>query len=94
MLADWVTLGSLAPASLADTSMPDYPLFVKPASSCGSMFILSKSRCRNREELVKCLAYLEKELTPGRAEAALSKKTEATTTTAIDEIPITADLVV
>ncbi|RVD82474.1 uncharacterized protein DFL_006900 [Arthrobotrys flagrans] len=83
------------PSLTSDTSAPKYPLFVKPASSCGSMFISPKSRCCNREELVECLAYLDKELAPGRAEAALSKNTEATASaTIVDGIPIPADLVV
>ncbi|KAK6345340.1 hypothetical protein TWF718_007258 [Orbilia javanica] len=83
------------PSISNDTSAPKYPLFVKPASSCGSMFISPKSRCRNREELVECLARLDQELAPGRAEAALSKTTEARApTVVVDEIPIPADLVV
>ncbi|KAF3310791.1 hypothetical protein TWF173_009268 [Orbilia oligospora] len=83
------------PSLTADTKIPQYPLFVKPASSCGSMFISPKSRCRNREELVECLAYLDKELNAGRAEAALSGKTGAIVPpTIIDGVSIPTDLVV
>ncbi|KAK6528133.1 hypothetical protein TWF281_009384 [Arthrobotrys megalospora] len=84
-------------ASLAaDNGTPRYPLFVKTASGCGSMFISPKSLCRNREELVECLAYLDKELAPGRAEAAPSKDASAATSkaTIIDGITIPTDLVV
>ncbi|KAK6500596.1 hypothetical protein TWF506_003365 [Arthrobotrys conoides] len=83
------------PSLTASTNTPQYPLFVKPASSCGSMFISSKSRCHNREELVECLAYLEKQLAAGRAEAALSQKAKAIVPpTIIDGVSIPTDLVV
>ncbi|KAJ6257332.1 hypothetical protein Dda_8221 [Drechslerella dactyloides] len=70
-----------------------YPLFVKPATSCGSQFIWKTSLCRNHEELMKSLAALNEALGPGRAEAGIP--TEASPTALIvDGIQIPDDVVV
>ncbi|KAK6359045.1 hypothetical protein TWF696_000216 [Orbilia brochopaga] len=71
----------------------NYPLFVKPATSCGSQFVSTKSLCRNREELIESLSTLSEALAPGRAVAGIP--TEASSTAPlVDGIPIPDDIVV
>ncbi|KAJ5701443.1 hypothetical protein N7488_008991 [Penicillium malachiteum] len=47
-----------------------YPLFVKPASSYGSMFIDEHSLCRNEAELESCISRLNKLMRPVRLQRA------------------------
>ncbi|KAJ6172182.1 hypothetical protein N7470_001249 [Penicillium chermesinum] len=47
-----------------------YPLFVKPASSYGSMFIDEHSLCRDEDELQKCIARLNGLMRPVRIQRA------------------------
>ena len=47
-----------------------FPLFVKPATSCASMFISEKSVCHNGSELVAAIRDLDKALAPRRKEKA------------------------
>lgn len=44
----------------------NYPLFVKPATGCGSQFISHNSICKNRGELVQQLERIHEDLAPGR----------------------------
>ncbi|KAJ5107696.1 hypothetical protein N7456_004371 [Penicillium angulare] len=48
----------------------NFPLFVKPASSYGSMFIDEHSLCRNEEELEQCILRLNKLMRPVRLQRA------------------------
>ncbi|OQE22954.1 hypothetical protein PENSTE_c009G05692 [Penicillium steckii] len=50
----------------------NFPLFVKPASSYGSMFIDEHSLCRNETELALCIERLNKLMRPVRIERAKS----------------------
>ncbi|KAJ5715164.1 uncharacterized protein N7483_012345 [Penicillium malachiteum] len=47
-----------------------YPLFVKPASSYGSMFIDEHSLCQNEAELESCIIRLNKSMRPVRLQRA------------------------
>ncbi|KAL8726325.1 MAG: hypothetical protein Q9181_006093 [Wetmoreana brouardii] len=47
-----------------------FPLFVKPATSCASMFISEKSVCHDGEELVAAIRSLDRALAPRRQEKA------------------------
>lgn len=49
-----------------------YPLFVKPASSYGSMFIDKYSLCRNETELEYCIERLSRAMRPVRIQRALA----------------------
>ncbi|KAJ5719678.1 hypothetical protein N7493_007256 [Penicillium malachiteum] len=48
----------------------NYPLFVKPASSYGSMFIDEHSLCQNEAELESCIVRLNKLMRPVRLQRA------------------------
>ncbi|KAL4873645.1 hypothetical protein BDV12DRAFT_207484 [Aspergillus spectabilis] len=49
-----------------------YPLFVKPASSYGSMFIDEHSLCRNETELERCITRLNGLMRPVRIDRAMA----------------------
>ncbi|KAF3910540.1 hypothetical protein ABW21_db0201114 [Orbilia brochopaga] len=70
-----------------------YPLFIKPATSCGSQFVSTNSLCRNREELVKSLDALNQALAPGRAVAGTRAELASNAPT-VDGISIPEDVVV
>lgn len=50
----------------------NFPLFVKPASSYGSMFIDEHSLCQNETELVSCIERLNKLMRPVRIQRAMA----------------------
>lgn len=50
----------------------NFPLFVKPASSYGSMFIDEHSLCRNEDDLVNCIERLNKLMRPVRTQRAIA----------------------
>lgn len=50
----------------------NFPLFVKPASSYGSMFIDEHSLCRNETELIHCIERLNKLMRPVRIQRAIA----------------------
>lgn len=49
-----------------------FPLFVKPASSYGSMFIDEHSLCRDKTELIRCIERLNKLMRPVRIQRAIA----------------------
>lgn len=59
--------GLPVPARGADMK---FPVFVKPAKMCASMFIDERSVCKNQSELDQQLARINEYLAPGRKEAA------------------------
>ncbi|OQE16318.1 hypothetical protein PENFLA_c028G09115 [Penicillium flavigenum] len=50
----------------------NFPLFVKPASSYGSMFIDEHSLCRDETELIRCIERLNKLMRPVRIQRAIA----------------------
>lgn len=70
-----------------------YPLFVKPATSCGSKFISHDSICKNRDELVQQLGRIREDLAPGRK---LAGKTDdpGPNSFLVDGVAIPEDIVV
>ncbi|THC88776.1 hypothetical protein EYZ11_011775 [Aspergillus tanneri] len=71
----------------------NYPLFIKPAISCASLFISEKPLCANREELRASLQSLCQELEPRRKMSGRTLE-NLNSSLVVDGIPIPDDIVV